>query len=659
MSLLRATTLAGAAAAGAVALGGCGSSGGSAATAQHSDPVASPLRPPAAISLDDGWRFYADPRNLGMREDWSAGPRPGSAGTTGTGQGADGTPETRQGAGGTPGTPQGAGGTPVTIPNDFNPIVVRSADAGSVGWYALRFTGPPAVAGRTWNVHFDEVRRVADVWLNDRKLGTNSNPYAPFSLRATSLRANASNLLVVRVDSVAGPRSFPQDWWNWGGIVRDVSLQPVGRLALSDLGVMPEVGCRYRCGHLLVQGTLRNVSRIPLRGRVEVRVTSPAGLTWTARGRWHPLRAGVSAPVSFRVPVRGRPRLWSPGSPALYRVQVATTAGGRVEQVDSLRVGLRTVSVRRGILYLNGRRLWLHGAAIHEDAYGRGAALDEGDVNTIVSQLLSVGANITRAHYLLSDSLLDALDAAGILVWSQAPVDHADAKLAHPAGRKRALSMLRATILGERSHPSVIVDSVANELSPAPNATPGTLAYLRRAIPVARRLDPVAPVALDVYCYPGFPVQRIYSKLDVLGIDSYFGWYSGPPGHSIAAFDGLAPFLRRSHARYPGQALVIAEFGAEGVFDGPATIKGSYEFQSDYLRRTYAVLDRLPFMNGSVYWALRDFAVAPGWKGGAQLPPGYPTDGLTHKGLLAYDGTEKPAFAVAAQLFAQTPAFAR
>ena len=71
----------------------------------------------------------------------------------------------------------------------------------------------------------------------------------------------------------------------------------------------------------------------------------------------------------------------------------------------------------------------------------------------------------------------------------------------------------------------------------------------------------------------------------MLGIDSYFGWYTGKPGHSIADFDQLSPFLQQSHRRYPAQALVISEFGAEGVFDGPATTKGSYEFQSDYLRR--------------------------------------------------------------------------
>ena len=205
----------------------------------------------------------------------------------------------------------------------------------------------------------------------------------------------------------------------------------------------------------------------------------------------------------------------------------------------------------------------------------------------------------------------------------------------------------------------MVVDSVANELSPTPDSEPGTRAYLEQAIPLARRLDPVAVVGLDTLCYTGYPAQKIYSKLDVLGIDSYFGWYTGRRGHSISNFDQLEPFLRLSHQRYPDQALVISEFGAEGVFDGPATTRGSYEFQSDYLRRTYDVLDRLEFMNGSIYWPLRDFAVAPGWRGGAQFPQGYDTDGLTHKGLIAYDGTQKPAFSVAAQLFAQPPPFAR
>ena len=57
-------------------------------------------------------------------------------------------------------------------------------------------------------------------------------------------------------------------------------------------------------------------------------------------------------------------------------------------------------------------------------------------------------------------------------------------------------------------------------------------------------------------------------------------------------------------------------------------------------------------MNGTIVWTLREFAVAPGWTGGAQLLPGYAPDGIHHKGLIAYDGVDKPAFAVAQALFA-------
>ena len=205
----------------------------------------------------------------------------------------------------------------------------------------------------------------------------------------------------------------------------------------------------------------------------------------------------------------------------------------------------------------------------------------------------------------------------------------------------------------------MIVNSVGNELTPTPDRSPGTRTYLQQATALVRRLDPASAVALDTYCYPGFPAQKVYRGLDVLGISSYFGWYAGLPGHSIASFDQLTPFLRRSHARYPRQALVVSEFGAEGLFDGPATTKGSYAFQSDYLSRTLQALDRLPFMNGSIYWTLREFAVSPGWKGGATLPPGASTDGVHHKGLIAYNGIEKPAYAVAQQAFARAPSFVR
>jgi beta-glucuronidase len=253
--------------------------------------------------------------------------------------------------------------------------------------------------------------------------------------------------------------------------------------------------------------------------------------------------------------------------------------------------------------------------------------------------------------------MLDKLDQAGILVWDQPPVYHYDPVLKTAAGRAGALRMLEQTIIAARSHPSVVINSIGNELSPSPSATPGTLSYLQQAIPLARRLDPTAPVALDIYCYPGYPLQPIYSKLNVLGINDYFGWYPGVPGHSTASFAGLNPFLTLQHERYPNLALVLSEFGAEAEYNGPADVKGTYQFQADYVRDTLDELDTMPFMNGSIYWTLREFEVRPGWTGGFTPPPEDPPTGLTYKALITYGGVDKPAFSVARQMFADPPPF--
>jgi len=588
-------------------------------------PVA--LNPPQPISLTQGWQYLADPRNIGLEDNWDHG-----GATT-------------------------LAWTAVTVPNTFNPTISAASDVGSVGWYRITFRGPPAASDRGWDVSFGEARTVTDVWLNGRYLGQSSDGYVPFTFPASSLRADSSNQLIVRVDNRLRPGHLAYDWWNYGGIVRPVTLEPVGRIQLKNLGVMPQLGCHYSCGDLLVVGTLTNHSPVALSPSLTVRIRSPAGeVTSTVDGEGE-IIPGASSRVSFRVPVHGPLDLWGPGHPYLYGVSVATHAQNRVEQVNRMQVGMRSIRVSHGVLYLNGQRLWLHGASIVDDAPGHGAALSGADIDTTVSELKSLGANITRAHYLLSDAMLDKLDQAGILVWDQPPVYHYDSVLTTGAGRAGALRMLEQTIIAARSHPSVVINSIGNELSPSPSTTPGTLSYLRQAIPLARRLDPTAPVALDIYCYPGYPLQPIYSKLDVLGINDYFGWYPGVAGHSTASFAELTPFLTLQHERYPRQALVVSEFGTEAEYNGPPEVKGTYQFQADYVRNTLDDLDALPFMNGSIYWTLREFAVRPGWTGGFTPPPEDPPTGLTYKALITYGGVDKPAFSVAQQLFADPPSF--
>ena len=85
--------------------------------------------------------------------------------------------------------------------------------------------------------------------------------------------------------------------------------------------------------------------------------------------------------------------------------------------------------------------------------------------------------------------------------------------------------------------------------------------------------------------FPGYPTvgkQELYTELDALGVNDYFGWYPGPQG-SIADRDALGAYLERLHRDYPRQALFVTEFGAEANRPGPVTEKGTYAFQQDFL----------------------------------------------------------------------------
>jgi glycosyl hydrolase family 2 len=621
-----------------------------AAVAPLAPAVAAQAAVPHAITLSSGWQIRGEPAA-------AAAVQPGAAGET--------APESARPLGRP--VPVGRASQltpwrPVRVPSVFDARALPGLFAGSVNRYRLDFVGPRTPRGFRWLLAFEEVRRSATVFLNGRELGRDGDTYTPFSLEARGLRARRPNRLEVVVDSRKDPRLF-EGWWNWGGIVRPVHLVPVGRANLADIGLLSRVRCRgpaTRCGAtLLVDAKLERRGRGALAPRLSLRLRAPGGGVVARDFPLGPL-SGRRRHLRLALPVP-RPQLWSPGRPRLYRIRLVLSQGGRVQQVVHDRVGLRSVSVKRGHLYLNNRPLRLRGASVHEDMPGHGAALSGADIRRIVRDLEQVGADVTRAHYLLNERLLDALDRAGIMVWSQAPIwqrDHHSNLLQFPSERRRARLTVRRTVMAARNHPSVIVHSVANELSYTPDERPGTRPFLTGAAADARRLDPTLPVAVDIKARRGYPKQSTYRHFDALGINQYFGWYPW-----VKDFTQLQPYLRKTHARYPRLALVMTEFGAEGRPDlaaAPPEQKGGYAFQAAHAERTLDLVDRLPFLSGAIYWTLREFEAGPGWRGGAgPRPPGQERVARHNKGLLTYDGVRKPAWYVARRHFVATPSLGR
>ena len=624
--------------------------------------------PPKAVPLSTGWEI----RDAGAAP---PAPQPPPPDESEEGQ------ENPRTGGKVVGRPSQAEGpwTPVTVPGVFDPNASPDLFGGTVKQYRLRFLAPRA-KGFRWAFRFEQVRRRATLYLNGRPIGVNADPYTPFEKEAVGLRPGRVNELVLTVDSRKDPR-LAEGWWNWGGITRPVALVPRGRVRLADLGLLSEVACKgqaTRCGAgLLIDGIL---SRLPKEARRRAPGPRPRKGKTRRPGRLLPLPQpklsvtlrspggrvtkgtfpvvggrGARRRVTLRMPVP-RPELWSPEAPNLYRATVRLTYKNRVEQLQRMRIGLRSVTVKRGLLHLNNRRIQLRGASIHDDYPSHGAALTAANMDTTVRELRELGANVTRSHYVLSEAMLRRLDRAGIMVWNQAPVwqrDRRPSLLESAQNRAYAVNQVDHTVRAARNHPSVITHSVANELTFTPDRKPETRRFLLSAEKRARDLDPTLPIAIDIKGRPYYGEQLTYGRFDMIGINQYFGWYPW-----VADFNLLEPFLQEMRDHYPDNALVMTEFGAEGrpdMADAPADEKGSYGFQTQHVAATMGVVDRQPFLSGAIHWTLREFEIFPGWRGGAVSGPGPNT--RHHKGVLTYSGERKPAWSVLRDDFARTPLY--
>lgn len=549
------------------------------------------------------------------------------------------------------GRPSGAGDgwVGVSVPDVTQPEASRASYAGSVFWYKRQVQLPAAAPGATWALRFEGVRRVASVFVDGREIAGNDDPYSPFEVELPADTAGKTVTVVLRVDG-RRPMPLSEGWWNWAGIVRPVALVPRARVNAVDPMVQGSASCTAaeQCSRVLrVRANVHNRTAAYLPMRLRVTLTDGSGQILASQDQdTGGVDGGATKELALEVPAP-KARLWSPSDPALYTATVELVSGVAIEQRIVRRVGFRTVTALGGKLQLNGRELRLRGASIQEDLPGRGAALNDGDVARIVQDLQDAGANVTRAHYTMDERLLSALDRAGIMVWAQAPVYQSTSRLNDPATLDRALRSNERAVIASRNHPSVIVHSVANELSPKVDRFPGAVEFLRRAREATQTLDPTVPVAVDLVNYPNYPIQSAYGQFPVLGLNVYFGWYEGKKGkHSTRRFSDFEPHLKRLRRMYPAAAMAITEFGAEGIRPGSKRKKGTLQFQRTYFNRMMNVIDSRPDLSGALYWTVREFAIKPSWTGGT--PRSFAKrDGIHRKALLTYDGRPKPVWSSA------------
>lgn len=593
------------------------------------DAPAQPASGPVGrVALAGPWILRSDAGDEGLRRGWARGGFAGSSVTV----------------------PY----SPNAKPDRLRGRALMPAFNGTIAWFRTTFTVP---AAGDYALDFGSVNHKATVWVDGRVRARHVGAYLPFEARFRA--APGRHTLVVRADyrdPLQMKRTgWHRTWFNFGGINRPVTLRP---LAASDLTaptltttlapdgsavarLSVEVRNRAASRPIAVEGELR-------RGEQRVPFAFPRR------------RVGAGDVAVLRTTVRvPTPALWSPAEPNLYELDLAV----RGETSWRGRTGLRRLTWRGRALFVNGRRVRLRGAAIPEDAYGRGDALRPRDMDRLVAGLKAIGANATRSQHPLSPALLDRLDAAGIMVWQGVgPIDSPGAfRESTPARKRLARQRTLASYRELQLHPSIIVWSLANEVAGGGHRG-GQAAYIDRMARELHRRDPGRMVGVDVWGAHPPKSDRgllLYRNLDVVGLTDYIGWYENVRLRGAALVRAVRAKVRSFARAFPRKVVMVTEFGAEGNLANPAGAPGGYAFQQRLLSDHIRAYAREPELSGMLIWSLRDFEVTPRFRGGSirgQVPDIRIRRGLNSKGLFTYAGRPKPAVATVRRLYGRLAA---
>jgi beta-glucuronidase len=484
-------------------------------------------------------------------------------------------------------------------------------------WYKYSFDYKKKDGIRPF-LYFGAANYFTRVYLNGHFLGDHTGGYTPFNFDVSDTLVDGDNFVVVEVNNTRHADGVPTlntDWWNYGGITRDVEIVEVPKTYIQDYFVQ------------LAKGSLDSIA-----GWVKVAGTSGAQavtIEIPEANIKQTVTTDADGKGTFQFPAQ-KLDLWSPENPKLYKV-VLSGAGDTVTD----QIGFRSITTSGDKILLNGKPIFLRGISIHEEAPFRGGR----------GWAKELSCNFVRlAHYPHHESMVRAADRMGLLVWSEIPV-YWSIDWKNPATLDNAKNQLREEISRDHNRAAVILWSLGNETP----INAGRTAFFTQTAAEARAMDPtrLLTAAMNVTTKQGEDTRVIDDPLgqivDVLGLNEYIGWYE----HSIDTTD-------HTHWTTPyDKPLIVSEFGADAPFNrhGAADERWTEEYQADLYKHQLAMWSKVPFLAGMSPWVLMDFQSPV-----RQLPQ--VQDFHNRKGLVSDRGQRKEAFYVLQNFYKEKAAAA-
>jgi beta-glucuronidase len=560
--------------------------------------------PPVSLPLLGDWRFSIDKDQIGEKQGWMNSEFDDSSWAS------------------------------VSVPHTWN-VMPEYSDYEGLAWYRRTFTVPSNLQNAHLRLSFGAVFYLARVWLNGQYLGQHEGGYTAFEFDVTPLvNPGEKNVIAVQVDNLRATNRIPVvinpnwsfDWWNYGGITRDVTLEVTSRayIARQQIVSVPHLTDTDKADSATVTGTItvNNASDNILDGTLQVDLLADSGQSALSSPLSAPIHisANASAEVQVNTTIRS-PKLWHFDHPNLYRWSASLLeANGQVLHTDEIVIGIRSVELKDGRFYLNGEPVRLVGITRHEDYPGQGSAETVTAMAADYDDLKTLNEVLSRpVHYPQNKFILDYADQHGILLIPEVPAwQLTQEQMYSDQMRELEKRQLREMITEDFNHPSVWAWSVGNEIES--NTSSGN-EFVKEMIAYVKSLDSTRPVGFASNRLGAQPWFDATALSDFVLMNQYFGTWVGPK-------QGLGPALDLIHQTWPDKTVIISEYGFEPHWNalwGPPTSglnADDYYFISDdtpsnsetadvvrrqLINEQLEIFRSKPFVAGAIFWTYQDY----------------------------------------------------
>lgn len=474
--------------------------------------IALSLASAQTLPLDGEWKFDADPKDVGLENEWFA-----------LTFGVD-------------------NWRTVTVPHTWQ-VDAGFEDYFGVAWYR-REIQVEAPIDAVLRLEFDAVYRDALVWVNGQKIGEHlGSGWTPFSL-SVPVNPAGKYLIAVRVDNRFSENALPFmdsfDWANDGGIIRSVRLTALPTQHLSELMVSAQLA--ESCHSAEIHGSLRVLQ--PANFTIRGRVYDPS----------HNLAASFEKAAAERVEFSlqiAEPVLWHFDLPQQYSLEVQLLDQERVIHSLNTNFGIREIKVRDGYYWLNGEPMrlmgveWMPGS---DPRYGMAESPDY--MRGVLEDMKRLNCIITRFHWQQDESVFSFADANGMLIQEEIPTWGGATRLETLADVQE--QQTREMIMAHYNHPSIYAWGLCNEIRGLEEVGH---TFVQNGIRLTRELDPYRILTYASNTVHYAPARDASRLMDFVEWNDYYeSWYGG-------TLANVAEKLEQMQRELPKQSVVVSEYG--------------------------------------------------------------------------------------------------